>query len=139
MFARKKDLESANIQIDFLWKRVQDLERRIRMTENGNELQPVHETTLERGCNGCKVMDAAMRVMSALQFSHSNGTEAMGIEFNFCSALAFDKSTKEIVINEEELMQAIIFANPGQKRRRLRLVSEEEFEEYKRKRLSKEP
>lgn len=139
MFARKKDLKSANIQIDFLWKRVQDLERSRNLAEKSYSPQAIPEATREIGCVGCKVMDAAMRVMSALQFGCSNGTEAMGIEFNFRSALAFDRYTQEIIINEEELMQAIIFANPGQKRRKLRLVSEEEFEQYKKRRLSKEP
>lgn len=39
----------------------------------------------------------------------------------------FDRETKEILINEEMLMQAIILANPGQERRKIRIVSEEEF------------
>ena len=48
MFARKKDLESANIQINFLWKRVQDLERRMKIQENSFSPEAVLESTHEK-------------------------------------------------------------------------------------------
>lgn len=131
LFARKKDLKSIDTQITFLWKRVEDLERSRNVLEAQTYPYSKKEEHIWTKCEGCKVMDAAMRVMAALQFGFSNGTNALGMTRNFRSALRYDSSTQEIVINEEELMQAIIFANPGQKRRKLRLVSENEFEEYK--------
>ena len=57
----------------------------------------------------------------------------MEYSVNFRSGIAFDKETEEIVINEELLMQVIMMANPGQKRRKLRLISEEEFSSKYRK------
>ena len=140
MLVRKRDFEILKSKIAVLWRKVGDMEQKEKNRETFcTNIVPVYETQTWTGCNNCKAMDAAMRVMLALQFSRSNGTEAMGVEYNFRSALAFNKCTKEIIINEEELMQAIIFANPGQKRRKLRLVSEEEFEQYKKRQRSKEP
>lgn len=131
LFAKRRNLESIKTEIEFLWKRIERLER----SQSIPEYKPYpYLKELEHiwtKCDGCKVMDAAMRVMSALQFNFSNGTEALGMTKNFRSALRYNSITQEIVINEEELMQAIIFANPGQKKRKLRLVSEAEFEEYK--------
>ena len=129
LFAKKKDLEFAETQISFLQKRVKDLEKSRNDIEIEMLSKPNKRETKTIGCEGCKVMDAAMRVMSALQFRHSNGTKALGTIGNYRSALRYDHVNQEIDINEEELMQAIIFANPGQKRRKLKLVSEEEFEE----------
>lgn len=130
LFAKRRNLESIKTEIEFLWKRIEGLERSQRIPESNYPYLKELEHIWTK-CDGCKVMDAAMRVMSALQFRYSNGAEALGINVNFRSALRYDSSAQEIVINEEELMQAIIFANPGQKKRKLRLVSEAEFEEYK--------
>lgn len=47
------------------------------------------------------------------------------------SGLRFDRESKEILINEEALMQAIQLANPGQSHRKIRLISEEEFRNRK--------
>ena len=112
MLMKKEALDFLNFRVSWLGKEI-------------------GKTKEKSGCKECKLMDAAMRVMSALQFRHSDGVEAMGQEVNFHSAIAFDRDTQEIVINEELLMQAIIFANPGQKRRKIRLVPEEVFERYK--------
>lgn len=78
-------------------------------------------------CKHCEMMNCAMRVMKTLQFKFSNANVGMKEEPNFRTALAFNHSTKEILINEELLMQAIIMANPGQERRKIRLISDEEF------------
>ena len=86
-----------------------------------------------RSCEECEAMNCAIRVMRTLQFKHSNGTQNMEYSVNFRSGIAFDRESEEIVINEELLIQAIMMANPGQKRRKLRLVSEEEFSSKYRK------
>lgn len=83
-----------------------------------------------RGCRECETMNCAMRCMRALQFRHSNGNVGLTGEVNFRNAISFDHSTQEIIVSEELLMQAIMIANPGQKRRRIRLASESEFEKY---------
>lgn len=83
-----------------------------------------------KSCEECETMNCAMRAMRALQFRYSNGYTGITKEPNFRNAISFDKEAQEIVVNEELLMQAIILANPGQKKRRIRLVSEEEFEKY---------
>lgn len=77
-------------------------------------------------CRVCETMDSAMRVLRALQFSQSNGTFALMDGINYRSAIGYDKEADEIVINEELLMEAIILANPGQERKKLRLVSYDE-------------
>lgn len=75
-------------------------------------------------CSVCETMNSAMRVLKALQFAYGN----TGIvnEVNYRSAIGYDKEKDEIVLNEELLMQAIITANPGQEKKKLRLVSNEE-------------
>lgn len=83
-----------------------------------------------KSCGECETMNCAIRVMRTLQFRHSNGYTGTTKETNFRNAISFDKEAQEIVVNEELLMQAIILANPGQKKRRIRLVSEKEFENY---------
>lgn len=83
-----------------------------------------------KNCNECETMNCAIRVMRALQFQRSNGYTGITKEINFRSAISFDNTSQEIVINEELLMQAIMLANPGQKRRRIRLISESEFTKY---------
>ncbi|WP_283683423.1 hypothetical protein [Parablautia sp. Marseille-Q6255] len=83
-----------------------------------------------RGCEECETMNCAIRVMRALQFRRSNGYTGITKELNYRNAIAFDEEKDEIVINEELLMQAIIFANPGQERKGIRLVSESEFRKY---------
>ncbi len=80
-----------------------------------------------RNCEECETMNCAIRVMRTLQFMRSNGTGRLEYEVNFRTGVAFDRETEEIVINEELLMQAIMMANPGQKKKKLRLISEEEF------------
>lgn len=82
-------------------------------------------------CRKCQMMNYAMRVMHALEFEYSNANIAIGEEPNFRSALEFDRYRQEILINEELLMQAIILANPGQERRRIRLITDEEFKKRK--------
>lgn len=75
-------------------------------------------------CRECKVMDCAMRVMKTLQFTRSNGNVGIGDKSNkFRSALKYNENTNEILIDEEMLMDAIKLANPGQKSRRIRLIS----------------
>lgn len=83
-----------------------------------------------KSCCECETMNCAIRVMRALQFRHSNGYTGIVNKTNFRSAISFDNITQEIVISEELLMQAIILANPGQRRRRIRLISESEFTKY---------
>lgn len=85
-------------------------------------------------CKECETMNCAMRCMRALQFKYSNGTTGLPEGINFRSALEFDHETKEILISEELLMQAIILANPGQERRKLRLISDDESKERRDKR-----
>lgn len=80
-------------------------------------------------CSECEIMNSAIRCMRTLQFMRSNGTAGLKDGINFRSALEFDRENQEILINEELLMQAIIFANPGQEHRKIRLVSNEEFKE----------
>lgn len=80
-----------------------------------------------KACKECEIMECAMRVMKTLQFMYSNGTTGIDGHVNFRSALEFDRWTNEILINEELLMQAIILANPGQERSRIRLITDEEF------------
>ena len=83
-------------------------------------------------CESCRVMDVAMQIMTMLQFPRSNGTLAVGIDplenTNLRSIIRSDRETKDIIINEDELMRAIMLANPGQKPRKLKLISAEEFE-----------
>jgi len=83
-----------------------------------------------KNCGECETMNCAIRVMRALQFRYRNGYTGITKEVNYRNAIAFDKEKDEIVINEELLMQAIIFANPGQERKGIRLVSESEFKKY---------
>lgn len=82
-------------------------------------------------CSECEIMNSAIRCMRSLQFLRSNGTKSLADGTNFRSALEFDKEKQEILINEELLMQAIIFANPGQEQRKIRLISNEEFKEIR--------
>lgn len=84
-------------------------------------------------CTECETMNTAIRVMRALQFFYNNETTSLRYEVNFRTAIGYDNETEEIVIDEELLMQAIIMANPGQERKKIRLVSHEEYlEKYKR-------
>ena len=86
-----------------------------------------------RTCEECETMNTAIRIMRALQFFYNNETTALRGEVNFRTAIGYDQETKVIVIDEELLMQAIIMANPGQEKGKLRLVSHEEYQEkYKR-------
>lgn len=75
-------------------------------------------------CRVCETMNSAMRVLRALQFVYGN----TGIvnEVNYRSAIGYDEEKDEIVLNEELIMQAIIIANPGQEKKKLRIVSNEE-------------
>lgn len=116
----------------YIYKFISKNSERIRELESskvGKEyiegyLQQQSRENVGNKCKECKVMDCAMRVMKTLQFAWSNGNVGIGDEPNkFRSALKYDKNTNEILIDEEMLMDAIKLANPGQKSRRIRLIS----------------
>lgn len=71
-----------------------------------------------KDCSECKEENRLFEIQKILQW-RSDG--------NYLSALAYDKKTNEILVNEDSLMRAIQLANPGQAFRKLRLVSHEEY------------
>lgn len=74
-------------------------------------------------CSRCKELNKAMDIMETLKWTAEN---------NNYSALAFDRDTKTILVDEESLMRAIQLANPYQKYRKLKLITREEHKLYKR-------
>lgn len=64
----------------------------------------------------------AMEVLKILQWRGDD---------NYLSALAFDRNTRQILINKDSLMRAIQIANPGQAFRDIKLVSNEEYKAVK--------
>ena len=50
------------------------------------------------------------------------------IEGDYFTCITFDKETNEIILNEEGIMKIIQMANPCQGKRKIRLVSREEWD-----------
>ncbi len=71
-----------------------------------------------KNCSECREENRLFEIKKILQW-RSDG--------NYLSALAYDKKSKEILVNEDSLMRAIQLANPGQAFRKLRLVPHEEY------------
>ncbi len=51
------------------------------------------------------------------------------IEGNYFTCITFDKETNEIILNEESIMKIIQMVNPCQRKRKIRLVSRNEWDE----------
>lgn len=74
-------------------------------------------------CENCENLNKAMDLLKT--FSWTAGG-------NHYSALAFDRETKTILVDEESLMRAIQLANPHQALRKIRLITREEHKKLKR-------
>jgi len=51
-------------------------------------------------------------------------------ECNYLTGLSYDYNTQQILVNKDMLMRAIQLANPGQKFRDIRLITNEEFKQF---------
>jgi len=92
---------------------VQALNYAIDELEETDQEVPVQEQ-FKNKCEECKKLNKAMDIMMTLQW---NGFD------NYLSALAYDRETETILIDEESLMRAIQIANPIQKHRKLKLIT----------------
>ena len=75
-----------------------------------------------KNCEECKEYNRVFEILAILKWRACN---------NYLSGLAYDRETKQILVNKDSLMRAIQMANPGQAYRDIRLVSNEEYKKLK--------